>query len=203
MVSIKHATTTATIGETQWNEDHTVPLATQAEAEAGTIATKLMTPQRTAQAIAALGGGGSFTPAIAQVRNTDTTTDLNLNGVWQSVPMTGTTVILDTDDFAISGNGIQCLFSGRVEATAVLYLSPNSNNTRRCVITFDIGGTPIGPNVICTQARNTSMNMSAAISHIEEVTANDVIGVLSQKADGFGPINMIDGQCYLTLKRLS
>ena len=56
MVSIKHATTTATIGETQWNEDHSVPLATQAEAEAGTVTNKLVTPQRVAQAIAALGG---------------------------------------------------------------------------------------------------------------------------------------------------
>ena len=33
-------------------------IATQAEAEAGAVATALMTPQRTAQAIAALAGGG-------------------------------------------------------------------------------------------------------------------------------------------------
>lgn len=149
------------------------------------------------------GGGGSFSPKIAQVSNTDTTTDLNLNGQWQSVPMTGTMVILDTDSFAISGNGIECLFAGRIEANAVLYLNNNSNNTRRCVITLALGGTPIGPNVICTQARNGSMNMSAAISHVHQVAANDVITLLSQKADGFGPINMFAGQCFLTLKRLS
>jgi hypothetical protein len=42
-----------------WDDDHAVPLATQAEAEAGTVTNKLMTPQRTAQAIAALAGAGS------------------------------------------------------------------------------------------------------------------------------------------------
>ncbi len=36
-------------------------IASQAEAEAGTVSNKLMTPERTAQAIAVLGGGGSGT----------------------------------------------------------------------------------------------------------------------------------------------
>lgn len=40
-------------------------LASQAEAEAGTASTKVMTPQRTAQAIAALGGGGGVSDGLA------------------------------------------------------------------------------------------------------------------------------------------
>ena len=66
-VEIKHATLTSElggskVGATEWDEAHTVPVASQAEAEAGTNDSKLMTPERTAQAIAALapgGGGGS------------------------------------------------------------------------------------------------------------------------------------------------
>jgi hypothetical protein len=47
----------------QFGGSDTIPIAnlavaTQAEAEAGTSSTKMMTPQRTAQAISALGGGG-------------------------------------------------------------------------------------------------------------------------------------------------
>lgn len=80
MVSIRHATTTATIGATQWNEDHTVPIASQAEAEAGTSTDKLMTPQRTAQAIAALGGGG-FTDAPS-----DNNSYARRNGEWVDIP---------------------------------------------------------------------------------------------------------------------
>lgn len=47
-----------------------LPMASQAEAEAGVVGTKLMTPLRTAQAIAALaagGGGGSFVTHICRV----------------------------------------------------------------------------------------------------------------------------------------
>lgn len=56
MVSIRHATLTGPVDEPQWNEEHVVPLATQAEAQAGLASDKLMTPQRTAQAMAALRG---------------------------------------------------------------------------------------------------------------------------------------------------
>jgi hypothetical protein len=62
MVSIRHTTpapATGVLPRAAYNEDHIVPIATQAEAEAGTVTNKLMTPQRTAQAIAALGTGGA------------------------------------------------------------------------------------------------------------------------------------------------
>lgn len=63
-VLIKHATLAADrplagIGESMWDQDHSVPEATQAEAEAGAANDKVMTPLRTAQAIAALGAGGA------------------------------------------------------------------------------------------------------------------------------------------------
>ena len=63
-ITIRHATRASDrpvegIGGQEWDQAHEVPLASQAEAEAGTATDKLMTPQRTAQAIAALGSQGS------------------------------------------------------------------------------------------------------------------------------------------------
>ena len=59
MVSIKHATNAVDrpiegLGATEWDEDHIVPIATLEEAQAGTESTKLMTPERTSQAITQL-----------------------------------------------------------------------------------------------------------------------------------------------------
>lgn len=61
-----------------WNADHEItglgdmaslPVATKAEAEAGTANDKGMTPLTTAQAIAALAGGGGLTPTTYATRN--------------------------------------------------------------------------------------------------------------------------------------
>lgn len=86
-VSITHAkVTTGTVNDdvevdlSDWNDAHVVPIATQAEAEAGTSSSVLMTPERTAQAIAELAGAGSgdvVGPASATNNNIavfDTTT---------------------------------------------------------------------------------------------------------------------------------
>ena len=62
-------------------------IASQAEAEAGSSSTKLMTPQRVAQAISALGGGG----VINRIqRGTSTLTSPGGNSPWLS-PNGGTT----------------------------------------------------------------------------------------------------------------
>lgn len=50
---IRHAATTAVIGGPQWNADHSWTPASQAQAEAGSANDEIMTPLRTAQAIAA------------------------------------------------------------------------------------------------------------------------------------------------------
>ncbi|WP_142847079.1 phage tail protein [Telmatospirillum sp. J64-1] len=50
-------TATTTNAATAESHTHNIDIATQAEAQAGTNSAKLMTPQRVAQAIAALGGG--------------------------------------------------------------------------------------------------------------------------------------------------
>ena len=66
MVSIKHATAavdrpTEGLGATEWDEDHDVPIASQAEAEAGVATDKLMTPLRVAQAIESITSGFTVT----------------------------------------------------------------------------------------------------------------------------------------------
>lgn len=65
MVLIRHnppAPESGRLPRSAYNADHTVPVATQAEAEAGTATDKVMTPLRTAQAIAALAGEGQSVP---------------------------------------------------------------------------------------------------------------------------------------------
>ncbi|MEN8659747.1 MAG: hypothetical protein ABF313_17065 [Marivita sp.] len=52
-------------------------IASQAEAEAGTVSTKLMTPERVAQAIAALGGGSGDLTAGTTIRS-------RLDAYWQN-----------------------------------------------------------------------------------------------------------------------
>lgn len=65
MVPIRHNTPAASdrLPWSAWNEDHDVPIATQAEAEAGEASDTLMTPERTAQAIAALAPDAEAGPA--------------------------------------------------------------------------------------------------------------------------------------------
>ena len=60
-IASQKAVKTALAGKAASSHTHAIgdlPVATQAEAEAGTNTTKVMTPERTAQAIAALAGGG-------------------------------------------------------------------------------------------------------------------------------------------------
>ncbi len=62
MVQIRHSTLSANrpsegLGASEWDAAHDVPVATQVEAGAGTANDKVMTPLRTAQAIAVLASG--------------------------------------------------------------------------------------------------------------------------------------------------
>lgn len=59
-------------------------VATQAEAEAGASSTKLMTPQRTAQAIAALAGGGGDWTQIGSTINTTSGSSWNFTSIPQT-----------------------------------------------------------------------------------------------------------------------
>lgn len=66
-----HAVTKAQVGLGSVDNYST---ASQAEAEAGTVSNRFMTPQRTAQAIAALAGSGSIGSHIADMNNPHSTT---------------------------------------------------------------------------------------------------------------------------------
>jgi hypothetical protein len=59
------------------NRTLSADIASQAEAEAGTVSTKLMTPERVAQAIAALGGGSGDLTAGTTIRS-------RLDAYWQN-----------------------------------------------------------------------------------------------------------------------
>lgn len=153
-----------------------------------------------ASEVAALASGGTI--AAAQVSNTDTTTNLNLNGNWRSVPITGTTVFADTG-FTVSGNGIACGFTGRIEVTGSLFLAQGGSSTRLDV-TIAKNGTAFGPIVQSTYSRASTVRGSAFLSHVMTVETDDVIGLLTQKNDGFSTAEMATaGTSFLTIKRLS
>lgn len=62
---------------------------------------------------------------IAYVTNTDTTTDLDLHNPSiepVEVPIVGNVIFLDAS-FGVSGNGIVCLFDGRVKVTGQLHIT--------------------------------------------------------------------------------
>lgn len=63
-----------------------VPIASQAEAEAGSIDTKAMTPLRVAQAIAALGGGGGSAPLKKAIAYVDSSASGSGAAVGNGVP---------------------------------------------------------------------------------------------------------------------
>jgi hypothetical protein len=79
------------------NRTISADIASQAEAEAGTISTKLMTPERTAQAIAALAGGGGKPDAVLSYQAASGTGGgSSVSGSWQTRP-------INTEDFDPSG----------------------------------------------------------------------------------------------------
>ncbi len=73
-------------GDLSANRTIDVPIASQAEAEAGSINTKAMTPLRVAQAIAELAGGGGSSPLTKAIAYVDSTASGSGAAVGNGVP---------------------------------------------------------------------------------------------------------------------
>lgn len=84
------------VTDSAWFKDE---IASQAEAEAGTTTNKLMTPERTAQAIAALGGGGGDPGYLEYVAT------LSQNGTNAPVANVLINTLVGTPTFARIGAG--------------------------------------------------------------------------------------------------
>ena len=144
-------------------------------------------------------GGGA--PRVAQLRNTDTTTDLNTNSL-TDVPVTGATDILDGDRFAVSGNGVSCISAGRLRVSASLHVTSaaaDANLTLRIAV-----------NGIATPGAAASGHISAQAGHAEaslhlsriiEVAAGDVVTLQTLREAAAGQVTMTDGNSLLLLEQ--
>ncbi len=148
-------------------------------------------------ALASSGGGGT---SIAQVRNTDTST--NINGAsWGDRPVNGITDFMDAD-FSLGTNGIICNFSGRVKATAHI-----GYTTIGARVSVNVGIAVAG---VDQPVKGKSGYVRAASGHNEATgTAQQYITVLSGDevtlrtfGEAVGTATVMDnGGCILLLER--
>jgi len=138
MVQIKHSTTTGSltpgvrIGADAWDAAHTVPIASQAEAEQGTSDEALMTPERTAQAIAALGGaGGSEWGGITGTLSAQTDLQTALDGkqVSGSYQAAGSYAAASHGHVIADVTGLQAAIDGKQAAGSYQPLATVLTNT--------------------------------------------------------------------------
>lgn len=157
-----------------------------------------------ATAVKTLQGASGLTRTVAQIRNNVT---VNVNQTnWTAVPLSGVTDRLDSTDFAVSGNGIQCLFTGWVKATAHLSIASSGARTNPIIRLA-------GPVSVPSTVSGKSGYIRAASGHNESsvtipgievlVSENEVITVESKREGGGAAATMDIGGCYLLLERFS
>jgi hypothetical protein len=144
-------------------------------------------------------GGGA--PRVAQLRNSDTATDLN-TAILTDIPVAGVADILDSDRFAVSGDGIACLVAGRVRVTGSLHVTaaaPDANLNLRIAVngTALPGGAASGH----ISGQNGHGEASLHLSRLVEVAAGDVVTLQTLREAATGPITMTDGNSLLLLEQ--
>lgn len=144
-------------------------------------------------------GGGA--PNIVQVRNSDTTTDLN-SSVFTAAPITGITDHLDSGWFAISGNGVECLRAGRVRASASLHITSTNQrpnlNVRLAVNGVGLPGFGASGYI---RSQSDHDHSSVSITRYVDVAAGDVITVETEQEAWTGGVTMTAGNSLLILEQ--
>ena len=144
------------------------------------------------------GGGG---PHVAQVRNTDITTDVN-TAAFTDLPLTGATDILDGPSFAVSGNGIECLRAGRVRVTVSLHIESlvtRANlNLRLAVNGVGLPGQAASGYIRAHDGHNES---SLHLSRLVEVSAGDVVTAQARQEAMAGLVTLTDGNSLLLIEQ--
>lgn len=128
-------------------------VASQGEAEAGTATNKLMTPERTAQAIAALGGAGAANYSQDFTSQTSVTLTHNLDSLNVLV------ACYDADD-SIIGAGVSITDADNVG------VSFTSSQTGRCVVNASGGGGGGGTGTPDGDDGDIQINSSGAFAGI-------------------------------------
>ena len=143
-----------------------------------------------------------FKNHIGMTTNTDITTDLDGgSGVWTEVPITGTTVFMDSS-FQVNGNGIECNYNGRVKITASLHLIGTGQRSESGLrILFD----GVGELVQTSGAYNRFVGDlgSPTITFVTNCTIGEVI-TLQNRQEGINSVTtMVNvGSSMLLVERI-
>lgn len=139
-------------------------------------------------------GGGGGAPNIAQVSNTNTSTNINTTS-FTEIPIAGTTDILDSTYFTVVGNGIRCLVAGRVKCTAIIRTTSSPDllsliKTALAKNSVRFGAEGVGGGAI-TDGRGTNYyDGSAQVVSYATVAANDIITLLGARVGGAGSLKL-------------
>lgn len=145
-----------------------------------------------------------ITKTCAQIRNTDTTTDLNVDAPGITVPLAGFSDILDPG-IAISGNGLELQFDGVVEVVANVNCIGSGNARGRALkMRFAVNGTvQTGPAFydFCYDG-NGYEEMTVQGSALLQVSNGDVVTVVVERAGRSGSLVMLNAESSLQVKRI-
>ena len=145
---------------------------------------------------------GQAGPWLCQIRNTDTTTDLNA-AAFSVVPMNGVEDMRDAVAFERSGDGIKCLRPGRVKVTGSVLGNGGTNQRAAFDLSIAVNGSRLSGIGQSSYMRGLDGHATGS-SHISKwvvVAANDIITLQSRRAGSAATVVMVDGESVLTVEQ--
>lgn len=143
-------------------------------------------------------GGGA--PNICQLRNNDTTTDIN-TASYTDVPLNGVEDVRDVAWFTRSGNGVQCNKAGRVRVTASVR-GTSTIQRGAFALAVAVNGTALpGAGQSSYMRGSGTFDGTSYITRWVDVAASDVITIQSIQAGVAGVITMLDGDGILIVEQ--
>ena len=217
LIDVIHADVKAALanvgsGTADPSHTHPVPVATQEQAEAGTAADVVMTPERTKQAIEALapdpgtgaggGGGGGFLSAV----QTTNSAAVNLNTTSATaVDMAVVTAFGATADFTAAAGRVTCNFNGTVRVSGQFYSEANVVRTAYST-QLHLNDVPIGPKSNSSYIRNTSGHnegSNANPARLVTVSDGDILDYRSQRQASAGTCSSAAGMSEMLVERIA
>jgi hypothetical protein len=143
-------------------------------------------------------------PELGVIENTDITTDIN-TATFTAIPLNGTSIIIDSN-FAASGAGIQCNFTGRIRVTYAVYMTSAGARVSIQCQPF-IAAVATGLISSMGYIRNTNAHNETTVngSYILEVTSGQVVDIRGQRETAITTLTTMTtaGGSQLAIERLS
>lgn len=138
--------------------------------------------------------------AFAQVRNTDSTTNINTAG-WTNIPFGGA-IDASNSDFTVTADSITCNFTGIVSIQALISQSTTVQRSN-VGIRITLNNTPVGGVGQSGYIRSAATHNQSS-SHVHNtltVIPNDVIRVQGQQLAEPGTVTQKLGESIVTIER--